>query len=274
MISRFSRPVSSSWMAADCPASPIERRTAAACRTTSWPSTSARPLSGSSRVVRMRTAVVLPAPFGPRTPRTVPRGTERSIPRSACTSPNDWVRPSTKIAGPELFCVTSSSRADRRPCPRAQNLPATRAATRTEKSSVSTQCRRPGQSIVRPATDRKLTAISSPAELLASKYGMSPEQAADAQREMEQRAAQDGLEFRLGGLRRGNTRDAPRLLQLAKDRGVQAELAERLHRAYFTEQASIFDHASLTELAVETGLDRGEVSKVLDSDEYSDAVDT
>ena len=65
MISRFSRPVSSSWMAADCPDSPIDRRTAAASRTTSWPSTSARPPSGSSRVVRMRTAVVLPAPFGP-----------------------------------------------------------------------------------------------------------------------------------------------------------------------------------------------------------------
>ena len=117
--------------------------------------------------------------------------------------------------------------------------------------------------------------VSTPTvELLASKYGMSPEQAADAQREMEQRAAQDGLEFRMEGLRSGNTRDAHRLLQLAKDRGVQAELAERLHRAYFTEQASIFDHASLTELAVETGLDRGEVSKVLDSDEYSDAVNT
>lgn len=117
--------------------------------------------------------------------------------------------------------------------------------------------------------------VSTPTvELLASKYGMSPEQAADAQREMEQRAAQDGLEFRMEGLRSGNTRDAHRLLQLAKDRGVQAELTERLHRAYFTEQASIFDHASLTELAVETGLDRGEVSKVLDSDEYSDAVDT
>ena len=35
MISRFSRPVSSSWMAADCPASPIDRRTAASSRTTS-----------------------------------------------------------------------------------------------------------------------------------------------------------------------------------------------------------------------------------------------
>jgi len=54
----------------------------------------------------MRTAVVLPAPFGPRTPSTVPFGTDRSIPRSARTSPNDLVRPSTRIAGPELICDT------------------------------------------------------------------------------------------------------------------------------------------------------------------------
>src|SRR5215831_9538152 len=89
-------------MAADCPARPIDRRTAAASRTTSWPSTRARPASGSSKVVRIRTAVVLPAPFGPRTPSTVPCGTDRSIPRSARTSPNDLVRPSARIAGPEV----------------------------------------------------------------------------------------------------------------------------------------------------------------------------
>ena len=45
--------------------------------------TTARPPSGSSKVVKMRTAVVLPAPLGPSTPSTVPRGTDRSIPRSA-----------------------------------------------------------------------------------------------------------------------------------------------------------------------------------------------
>ena len=52
------------------------------------------------------------------------------------------------------------------------------------------------------------------------------------------------------------------------------QLAERLHRAYFTEQASIFDHSSLTELAVEAGLDRDDVTRVLASREYGDAVDT
>src|SRR5215831_16023833 len=67
------------------------------------------------------------------------------------------------------------------------------------------------------------------------------EQAREAQRQMERRAAQAGLTFRLEDLRSGNTRDAHRLLQLARARGRQAELAERLHGAYFTDQASIFD---------------------------------
>ncbi|HEY2490695.1 MAG TPA: DsbA family oxidoreductase [Streptosporangiaceae bacterium] len=111
-------------------------------------------------------------------------------------------------------------------------------------------------------------------ERLADKYGMTAGQADDAQRQMEQRAAQEGLEFRMDSLRSGNTRDAHRLLHLAKAHGVQAELAERLHRAYFTEQASIFDHSSLTELAVQAGLDRDDVIRVLASQQYGDAVDT
>lgn len=109
-------------------------------------------------------------------------------------------------------------------------------------------------------------------ELLASKYGMSAAQAEDAQRQMEQRAAADGLSFRMDGLRSGNTRDAHRLLQLAGARSRQPELAERLHRAYFTEQLSIFDHASLTGLAAQAGLDADEVSRVLAGHDYDDEV--
>lgn len=111
-------------------------------------------------------------------------------------------------------------------------------------------------------------------DMLAQKYGMDPAQAEDAQRQMEQRAAADGLTFKMAGLRSGNTRDAHRLLHLAKASGRQDELMERLQRAYFTEQGSIFDHESLTELAVEAGLDRDEVAEVLASDAYSDHVDT
>ena len=51
-------------------------RSAAASRTTSRPATRAVPPSGGSSVVRMRTAVVLPAPLGPSRPSTVPGGAE------------------------------------------------------------------------------------------------------------------------------------------------------------------------------------------------------
>jgi predicted DsbA family dithiol-disulfide isomerase len=111
-------------------------------------------------------------------------------------------------------------------------------------------------------------------ELLAGKYGMSPAQAHDAQRQMEQRAAQRGLTFHMDGLRSGNTRDAHRLLHLAKARGRQEELAERLHRGHFTDQASVFDRASLADLAAGAGLDRDEAVAVLAGDEYGPDVDT
>jgi predicted DsbA family dithiol-disulfide isomerase len=115
---------------------------------------------------------------------------------------------------------------------------------------------------------------TSTVEMLGEKYRMSAAEAEQAQRQMEQRAAADGLTFRMSGLRSGNTRDAHRLLQLAKAAGRQDELMERLQRAYFTEQDSIFDHDSLTRLAVEAGLDRDDVAEVLASDQYADHVDT
>jgi predicted DsbA family dithiol-disulfide isomerase len=107
------------------------------------------------------------------------------------------------------------------------------------------------------------------AERLATKYRMSPEQVQAAQQQMEQRAAQAGLTFRMSNLRSGSTWDAHRLLQLARERGLQPELVERLHRAYFTEQESVFDRASLARLTADVGLDPAEVAAVLDSDQYS-----
>ena len=121
-----------------------------------------------------------------------------------------------------------------------------------------------------PAAPR--TGTTSTTELLADKYGMTVEEATNAQREMTQRAAGDGLAFQLTDLRSGNTRDAHRLLHLAKAQDRQAELAERLHRAYFIEQRSVFDPASLRQIAVEAGVDADTAARVLDGDEYDEAV--
>ncbi len=111
-------------------------------------------------------------------------------------------------------------------------------------------------------------------EVLAQKYGMTPDRARQAQQQMEERATADGLTFRMESLRSGNTKDAHRLLHLAKASDRQGELMERLLRAYFTERESIFDHDALTRLAVEAGLDPDEVADVLASDRYSDHVET
>src|SRR5690606_7038354 len=56
------------------------------------------PLSGRIRSSRQRIVVVFPAPFGPRKPTISPARTSRSTPRSARTSPYDFVNPSTTNA--------------------------------------------------------------------------------------------------------------------------------------------------------------------------------
>ena len=73
------------------------RRTAAASLTTSYPSMVARPESACSRVASTLTAVVLPAPLGPSTPRTVPSVTPKSTPSRACVVPNRFFKPSASM---------------------------------------------------------------------------------------------------------------------------------------------------------------------------------
>src|SRR5687767_4541379 len=46
----------------------------------------------------MRTVVVLPAPFGPSRPYTVPAGTVRSTPSTARVSPKTLTRPDVSMA--------------------------------------------------------------------------------------------------------------------------------------------------------------------------------
>jgi predicted DsbA family dithiol-disulfide isomerase len=111
-----------------------------------------------------------------------------------------------------------------------------------------------------------------PAERLASKYGISVEEAAASQAQLTAMAAAEGLEYHLDRTRGGNTFDAHRLLQLAVDRGVQPEVKERLMRGYFTDSEAVGDHEALVKLAAEAGLDADEARATLQSDAYADAV--
>ncbi|MBM3817466.1 MAG: DsbA family oxidoreductase [Acidimicrobiia bacterium] len=107
---------------------------------------------------------------------------------------------------------------------------------------------------------------------LMSKYGWSAPQADAMDARMQQVAAAEGLDYHLAGTSTGNTFDAHRVIHLARGKGLEDAALERLYRAYFTEQRSIFDHESLTALAVDAGLDREETARMLAGDGFADAV--
>ena len=110
------------------------------------------------------------------------------------------------------------------------------------------------------------------AEHLASKYGMSLEQARQAEQQMTQTAAGAGLDFRFDIARSGNTFDAHRLVHLAETHGLQDAMKERLLLAYFTQGELISDHEVLRRLAAEVGVPEAQASDVLSGDRYADEV--
>jgi predicted DsbA family dithiol-disulfide isomerase len=110
------------------------------------------------------------------------------------------------------------------------------------------------------------------AERLAEKYGMTVQQAREAEARLTAEAAGEDLPFRFDIARSGTTFDGHRLVHLAGTHDVQDAMKERLLRAYFTEGELISDHDTLVRLAVEVGLDEREVRELLAGERYADAV--
>ena len=122
-----------------------------------------------------------------------------------------------------------------------------------------------------PAAPRDTT--SSRREMLMRKYRRSPDQVVEMDARMTQTAAAEGLEFNLEGTLTGNTFDAHQLVHLAHAHGLQDAVVERLFRAYFTEQQSLFDQQTLVELGADAGLNRDEMAAALREKRYANAVD-
>jgi protein disulfide-isomerase len=100
-------------------------------------------------------------------------------------------------------------------------------------------------------------------EILAAKYGMSIEQAKQANQGVGQQAAGVGLSYNFDDMKPTNTFDAHRLAKFAKTQGKEAEVTEKLLYAYFTESKHIGDHTTLADIAEASGLDRQETLSVL-----------
>ena len=104
--------------------------------------------------------------------------------------------------------------------------------------------------------------------LLAKKYGRSLEEAQEMNARVTGMAADVGLEYRLDRAQPGNTLDAHRVLHLARQRGREDELLERLLQASFVEGELLSDHPTLVRLAAEVGLDGDEVERALTGDAF------
>jgi predicted DsbA family dithiol-disulfide isomerase len=110
-------------------------------------------------------------------------------------------------------------------------------------------------------------------EVLATKYGMSLEEAKKANHSVGQQAASVGLTFNFEEMKPTNTFDAHRLAKYAKAQGKEREMTEKLLFSYFTESKHLGDHETLGEIAEAVGLDRQETLKVLeDKNAYANEV--
>ena len=104
-----------------------------------------------------------------------------------------------------------------------------------------------------------------------AQYRLAKFGSAERSRQLDERitetAATVGLEVHLDKLTRTpNTLDAHRLIRLAGQRGVQDGVVETLFEAYFCDGADIGSVEVLTRLGVEGGLERDDITAMLQSD--------
>jgi predicted DsbA family dithiol-disulfide isomerase len=112
----------------------------------------------------------------------------------------------------------------------------------------------------------------SSVERIARKYGMTVEEAAAQYRRITDLAAAEGLDYHLERARSGRSFDAHRLLHLARERGIQDAVKERLLAGYLQEGVAIGLASELAPLAVSAGLDADAVDAVLAGDTYGEEV--
>ncbi|WP_035069032.1 DsbA family oxidoreductase, partial [Anditalea andensis] len=109
-------------------------------------------------------------------------------------------------------------------------------------------------------------------DYLAEIKNMSLEQAKQMTDQVAQMAAQSGLKFNFEKTVVANTRNAHRLIQMAKVHLLGDMAEEILFQAYFIEGKNMDDKDTLITLGKKIGLDEDEVRKMLESDLFEDKV--
>lgn len=120
--------------------------------------------------------------------------------------------------------------------------------------------------------DQKTDPTVSSMEYLAKSKGWSMMQVREITSHVAEMAQAEGLAFNYDQTVMANTKNAHRLIHLAKKSGKGNEMKERLLKAYFTDGLNVDDSATLISLGTEVGLDEVEVKLMLESNQYEEAV--
>ncbi|MGN6205631.1 DsbA family oxidoreductase [Humibacter sp.] len=110
------------------------------------------------------------------------------------------------------------------------------------------------------------------ADYLAQHKGISPEQAAQMLERVGGIAGQVGLDYDFAAMQHTNTVKAHELIHYAKAHGKQAEMKERLLKAYFVEGGHVGRLGDLARYASEIGLDGEDARGALERGDYLSAV--
>lgn len=105
-------------------------------------------------------------------------------------------------------------------------------------------------------------------ELLAQKYGRDRKWAQEMNEKITAMAMTAGIHFHMDRVIPANSFHAHRLLHLAKEKGVQNELKEKLFNAKFVQGKDIGSKEELLEIALEF-LSETDIKTVLESDMFS-----
>lgn len=109
-------------------------------------------------------------------------------------------------------------------------------------------------------------------DYLAQHKGISQEQAAEMLERVSGIAKQVGLDYDFSSMHHTNTVKAHELIHYAKANGKQAEMKERLLKAYFIEGGHVGRIDDLASYAGEIGLDEEDARSALESNDYLGAV--
>ena len=109
-------------------------------------------------------------------------------------------------------------------------------------------------------------------EVIASKYGISYEEAKLNNDNIVRQAKKLGLEYNFDTLVVTNSFDAHRMIHFSDKYGKMEEMTEALFKAYFTDSKNVSDANILADIASSIGLDKDEAISVLNSNDYKDLV--